>query len=177
MALSQAALPARGLRKAGRLFLGYLAQFTVESRFHRAEHILNPGYPGRKGVRCYSTKFYTGRLRLVGVGGRRSPQKIFSALRASVLSKKKEWGGGEAEPGPLPWICHCSKKILDSWILDCSLWILDSGFLELNSRFQSPGLWIPEAKISLIYMGRQESGLITNWFCTKSEHFRRGLLR
>ena len=97
---------------------------------------------------------------------------------ASVLSKKKEGvGGGGAEPGPLPWICHCSKKILDSWILDCSLWILDSGFLELNSRFQSPGLWIPEAKISLIYMGRQESGLITNWFCTKSEHFRRGLLR
>ena len=177
MALSQAALPARGLRKAGRLFLGYVAQFTVESRFHRAEHILNPGYPGRKGVRCYSTKFYTGRLRLVGVGGRRSPPKNFSALRASVLSKKKEGRGGGAEPGPLPWICHCSKKILDSWILDCSLWILDSGFLELNSRFQSPGLWIPEAKISLIYMGRQESGLITNWFCTKTEHFRRGLLR
>ena len=101
MTLSQAALPARGLRKAGRLFLGYVAQFTVESRFHRAEHILNPGYPGRKGVRCYSTKFYTGRLRLVGVGGRRSPQKIFSALRASVLSKKKEGGGGGAGAPPL----------------------------------------------------------------------------
>ena len=109
-------------------------------------------------------------------GGRRSPQKIFSALRVSVLSKKKEGGGG-AEPGPLPRNCHGSQKILDSWILDCSLWILDSGFLELNSRFQRPGLWIPEAKISPIYMGRQESGLITNWFCTKSEHFRRGLLR
>ena len=100
MALSQAALPARGLRKAGRLFLGYVAQFTVESRFHRAEHILNPGYPGRKGVRCYSTKFYTGRQRLVGVGGRRSPQKIFSALRASVLSKKKEGGGGGGAGAP-----------------------------------------------------------------------------
>ena len=85
---------------AGRLFLGYVAQFTVESRFHRAEHILNPGYPGRKGVRCYSTKFYTGRLRLVGVGGRRSPQKSFSALRASVLSKKKEGGGGGGAGAP-----------------------------------------------------------------------------
>ena len=95
MALSQAALPARGLRKAGRLFLGYVAQFTVESRFHRAEHILNPGSPGRKGLRCYSTKFYTGRLRLVGVAGRRSPQKNFSALRVSARSKNK----GKPSPG------------------------------------------------------------------------------
>ena len=138
---------------------------------------IEPWVPREEGgaVLFNKLKFYTGRLRLVGVGGRRSSQKIFSALRASVLSKNKEGGG--AEPGPPPWIRHCSKKILDSWILDCSLWILDSGFLELNSRFQSPGLWIPEAKISLIYMGRQESGLITNWFCTKTEHFRPGLLR
>ena len=135
MALSQAALPARGLRKAGRLFLGYVAQFTVESRFHRAEHILNPGYPGRKGVRCYSTKFYTGRLRLVGVGGRRSPQKIFSALRASVLSKKKEGGGGGgagAPPLDLPLLQE-NFGFLDSW-----LFAVDSGFRIPWAEFQIP---------------------------------------
>ena len=135
MALSQAALLARGLRKAGRLFLGYVAQFTVESRFHRAEHILNPGYPGRKGVRCYSTKFYTGRLRLVGVGGRRSPQKIFSALRASVLSKNKEggWGGrAGAPPLDLPLLQE-NFGFLDSW-----LFAVDSGFRIPWAEFQIP---------------------------------------
>ena len=133
MALSQAALPARGLRKAGRLFLGYVAQFTVESRFHRAEHILNPGYPGRKGVRCYSTQFYTGRLRLVGVGGRWSPQKIFSALRASVLSKNKE--GGRSR-GPSPGSATAPRKfwILGFLIVRCGFWIPDS----LS--------WIPDSK-------------------------------
>ena len=103
-----------------------------------------------------------------GGGGSRgeaiSPKNFFGSSGLS-LSKNKGGGGCGGEPGSLPWIRHCSKEILDSRILDCSLWILDSGFLELNSRFQSPGLWIPEAKISRIYMGRQESDLIINWFC------------
>ena len=135
---------------------------------------IEPWVPREEGGAVLFTKFYTGRLPLVGVGGGDLPKKFFRLFGPQFCLKIRVGGG---EPGPLPWIRHCSKEILDSWILDCSLWILDSGFLELNSRFQSPGLWIPEAKISLIYMGRQESGLITNWFCTKSEHFRRGLLR
>ena len=102
LALSQAALPARGLRKAGRLFLGYVTQFTVESRFHRAEHILNPGCPGRKGLRCYSTKFYTGRLRLVGVGGEAiSPQNLFGSSGLSLSNNKGGgWGGGAGAGAP-----------------------------------------------------------------------------
>ena len=42
------------------------------------------------------------------------------------------------------------------WIPDSKYWIADSnrkwdsGFHELYSRFQSPGLWIPQAKISPI---------------------------
>ena len=130
LALSQAALPARGLRKAGRLFLGYVTQFTVESRFHRAEHILNPGCPRRKGLRCYSTKFYTGRLRLVGVGGgRRSPPKICSALRASVCLIIRVGGGGRGGGrGPSPGSATAPRKswILGFLIVRCGFWIPDS---------------------------------------------------
>ena len=133
LALSQAPLPARGLRKAGRLFLGYVTQFTVESRFHRAEHILNPGYPGRKGLRYYSTKFYTGRLRLVGVGGEGgeaiSPKNFFGSSGLS-LSKNKGGGGGGAggSRGPSPGSATAPRK---SWILGslnvrCGFWIPDS---------------------------------------------------
>ena len=40
-----------------------------------------------------------------GIRGAGSQKKFFSALRASVWSKKKEGGGG-GPPGPLPWIRH-----------------------------------------------------------------------
>ena len=122
LALSQAALPARGLRKAGRLFLGYVTQFTVESRFHRAEHILNPGCPGRKGLRCYSTKFYTGRLRLVGVGGGGeaiSPQNLFGSSGLS-LSNNKGGGGAGGSRGPSPGSATAPR------IVRCGFWIPDS---------------------------------------------------
>ena len=81
-------------------------------------------------------------------------------------------------PPPSPPILHVreSKTVLGSRflavdfgfkVLDSGFRILchwDSGFLELYSGFQSPGSWIPQAKISWIresgipYMGRKSSG-------------------
>ena len=50
-----------------------------------------------------------------------------------------------------PWIpdCRCWIPVFDggTWILDSNRW-LDSGFLELYTRFQSPGFQIPKAKFS-----------------------------
>ena len=70
-------------------------------------------------------------------------------------------------PPPTPPILHVreSKTVLDSGFraVDFGFKVLDSGFLELYSGFQSPGFWIPEAKISWIresgipYMGRKSS--------------------
>ena len=46
LAFSEAALPTRSLRKAGRRLRDTA---HGRARFHRAEHILYPGYPGRGG--------------------------------------------------------------------------------------------------------------------------------
>ena len=75
------------------------------ARFHRAEHILNPGYPGRGGSVIQQSLIPGGcaprSKPLDKEGGRRSPQKHFSAHQASVWSKNKGGGGGPPPPpGP-----------------------------------------------------------------------------
>ena len=52
------------------------------------------------------------------------------------------------------WITRHGFQALDSWIFDSETWIpdlnhkWDSGFLELYSKFQSPGIWILQFKLS-----------------------------
>ena len=130
LALSQAALHARSLGKAGRLFLGYVTQLTLEQRFTEPSTYWTLGTRGGEGV-----LFYTGRPSLVGVGRRRSPQKFFSALQASVLSKNKGGGGGGSR-GPSPGSATAPRKswILGFLIVRCGFWIPDS----LS--------WIPDSK-------------------------------
>ena len=74
------------------------------------------------------------------------------------------------------------SRVMDSWFFVCGTCfgfqsLADSGFLELNSRLQSPVIWIQQATISRIpdslakicqnlestfpYMGRRENP--TNW--------------
>ena len=48
--------------------------------------------------------------RMAGPDPRRSPKNFFSALRASVWSKRK-WRGGGGSPGSLPWIRHWMIRV------------------------------------------------------------------
>ena len=77
-------------------------------------------------------------------------------------------------PPPPPPICKGQSRILCQWNLD-------SGFLELYFGFQSPELWIPQAKISRIpeagFRTRDEKATVmklvncTFFFCIQEPSF------
>ena len=94
---------------------------------------IEPWVPREEGGAVLFTKFYTGRLRLVGVGGGDLPKKFFRLFGPQFCLKIRGGGGGAgAPPLDLPLLQE-SFGFLDSW-----LFAVDSGFRIPWAEFQIP---------------------------------------